>query len=322
MITVQNLIEIDHIPEETDVSLGLLVDFYEKYLCKYIFLFELANGESVKLIFRDATEVFHVSGIEHIYSGNVMNGRRFLEGIKTGTVDLNSVRNINPNAYKDFELRIRSMFCIDTIIKKCEYLLFANGKIPETDIPVRYLLFKGLDGKNIHLGIDTYKMGRPYFARTLLVTDGGQKEKFIDRADKRLRVLNIQIKEKDTDKVVQTIAREKATFLAKDMVKQVADEWLHKEFVRIIEEYISKTAESNDFASAKAGVSRKQYSEWKHLLMEFIQKQKPLMVERVEKLDPYWAAKLVGEAIREYDKSSLHKIQNSIDNFINRKVTS
>lgn len=111
-----------YIPSESDISLELLVDFYEDYLCKRIFIFTLRDGQVVKLFFRDATELFHVSGIDHVYEGVPMDGSRFIQEIKAGNIDLTTVKNVNAAAYKDYEIRVRSMACIDTIIKNCEYL--------------------------------------------------------------------------------------------------------------------------------------------------------------------------------------------------------
>ena len=39
MLSVSDLININYIPDEDDISLQLLIDFYEEYLCKRIFIF-------------------------------------------------------------------------------------------------------------------------------------------------------------------------------------------------------------------------------------------------------------------------------------------
>ena len=43
MLSVSNLVDIKYIPAESDISLKLLVDFYEDYLCKRIFIFTLRD---------------------------------------------------------------------------------------------------------------------------------------------------------------------------------------------------------------------------------------------------------------------------------------
>ena len=69
MLRVCDLININYVPNEKEISLKLLVDFYEQYLCRRIFIFTLKNGEVVKLFFKDASEIYHISGIDHIYDG-------------------------------------------------------------------------------------------------------------------------------------------------------------------------------------------------------------------------------------------------------------
>ena len=229
MLAVSDLIDINYIPSENDISLELLVNFYEDYLCKRIFIFTLRDGRVVKLFFRDATEVFHVSGIDHVYEGVPMDGSRFLQEIKAGNVDLETVKNVNPAAYRDYEIRIRSMACIDTIIKNCEYLWYPSGKIPDSEIEVKYLLLKGLDEKNLHLGIDTYKANRPYFAKTLLITEGDKVGKFIAKADERLKVSKLEIRDKDTNQLFVCVERELAEHTALAEAKRYAKEWLDKE---------------------------------------------------------------------------------------------
>ena len=73
MLTVKDLIDINYIPQEGEVSLELLKEFYEDYLCDKIYLYTLMNGSEIKLILRNSTEIFHISGIDHIYSGNPMD---------------------------------------------------------------------------------------------------------------------------------------------------------------------------------------------------------------------------------------------------------
>ena len=88
MLRVCDLININYVPNEKEISLKLLVDFYEQYLCRRIFIFTLKNGEVVKLFFKDASEIYHISGIDHIYDGIPMDGSRFLKEIQSGKMEL------------------------------------------------------------------------------------------------------------------------------------------------------------------------------------------------------------------------------------------
>lgn len=247
MLSVSDLIDINFILSEIDISLELLVDFYEDYLCKRIFIFTLRDGQVVKLFFRDATELFHLSGIDHVYEEVPMDGSRFIQEIKAGNIDLGTVRNVNAAAYKDYEIRVRSMACIDTIIKNCEYLWYPSGKIPDSEIEVKYLLLKGLDGKNLHLGIDTYKVNRPYFARNLLITEGDNAGRFIGKADERLKVSKLEIRDKDTNQLLISVERELAEQTALTEVRKYADEWFSKELPILLRNHFMEPAGNKIF---------------------------------------------------------------------------
>lgn len=376
MLSVSDLIDINYIPSESDISLKLLVDFYEEYLCKRIFIFTLRDGQVVKLFFRDATELFHISGIDHVYEGIPMDGSRFIQEIKAGNINLTTVKNINAVAYKDYEIRIRSMACIDTIIKNCEYLWYPSGKIPDSGIEVKYLLLKGLNEKNLHLGIDTYRVNRPYFVRTLLITEGDNAGKFIGRADERLKVSKLEIRDKDTNQLLVFVERELAEKTALAEVERYSEEWFSEELPILLKNHFAKFGRNKMFDAFMQSISFEWIQkiikiddnveavwsmkeeavdsrEWFALLLKvlsdklsdeisvrtllaispelvvefetilsgcirtsdkkawslacrkYIEQNKSDIENKVEKLDSYWAGKLVGEAIRKYEKEYL-----------------
>lgn len=376
MLSVSDLIDINYIPSESDISLELLVDFYEDYLCKRIFIFTLRDGQVVKLFFRNATELFHVSGIDHVYEGVPMDGSRFIQEIKAGNIDLGTVKNVNTAAYRDYEIRVRSMACIDTIIKNCEYLWYPSGKIPDSEIEVKYLLLKGLDEKNLHLGIDTYKVNRPYFTRTLLITEGNNAGKFIGKADEKLKVSKLEIRDKDTNQLLIIVERELAEQTALAEVEKYSEEWFSKELPILLKKHFFESVGNKIFDALtqcisyewmqKVGTIDKDIetawnmkeeeadsSEWLRLLLDvlneklsdvifvrailaispelitqhevlltdcirasnkkawslacrkYIEQNKSDIKDKVKKLDSYWVGKIVGEAIRKYDKEEL-----------------
>lgn len=391
MLSVNDLIDINYIPSEDEISLQLLVDFYEEYLCKKIYIFTLKNGKVIKLFFRDGSEIFHVSGIDHIYEGVPIDGSRFLQGVKDNEIDLNTVENVNAAAYKDYILRIRSMACIDTIIKKCEYLWYPEGKIPDSQIEVKYLLLKGLDEKNLHLGIDTYKENRPYFTKTLLVTEGNTADKFIGKADERLRVAKLEIRDKDTNELLVCVEREVAEGKVKAEIKRYTEEWYENEFQSLILEYLLVSASTKvfDFMLQKLNynifhkiistdsdiqtafemkesiteekewielflgifgeklsdmhfvnkfmkivlhdfqdyellllrsINRDNRSVWKTNIKKMLADKRTDIHSEIDKLDCYTSGKILGDAIREYEKDELNvQLNQKIEEYISQK---
>lgn len=341
MLRVCDLININYVPNEKEISLKLLVDFYEQYLCRRIFIFTLKNGEVVKLFFKDASEIYHISGIDHIYDGIPMDGSRFLKEIQSGKTELETVEKVNAVAYTDYIDRIRSMFCIDTIIKNCEYLYYSDGKIPESNIKVTYLLLKGLDGKSLHLGIDTYRKGRPYFTRTLLVTEGNNAMKFVNKADEKLKVTKLEICDKDTNEVVETVKREEAVVVVRKLVDEITEKWIQTEFEENISNFMIqpevvykidvflKNKEKNDVDSniwmqfLQKIVPRTQKNIWINLWRSRIDEEKVRIRNIVDSLDPYWSGKIVGEEIRKFEKNEFSKrLQKIVNCYLEDKIKS
>lgn len=354
MLEVNDLININYIPEEREISLSLLIDFYEQYLSKRVFIFTLENNEKVKLFFRKTSEIFHISGIDHIYEDVPMDGSRFVEEVKNMNMDINTLKEVNLPVYKDYAMRIRSMFCIDAIIKNCEWLYYSNGKIPNTDIPVTYLLLKSLDGKKLHLGIDTYKKGRPYFARTLLITEGSFENKFIERAKSCFKVSKLEIKDKCTDCLLECINRKEAELYVKNEVERITEKWTKTVFEtelwnfftnfdtskNIISEMgkllkdnkqscfndanmLRKVIEDNEGnikISLLNRIKKQQKVDWIKKLSTEIEKHRAEIRQQTDVLDPYWAGKLVGEGIRRYKKEEIPiKLRNEIEFYLDKK---
>lgn len=206
MLTISDLMNRGTLPSEKDISLELLLGFYEQYLCKRIFSFTLEDETKVKIAFKDASEIFHLIGANHIYGKTHMTGSRFAEGVRQSVITLETLKKHSKRRYKDRVERICAFACLDAVLRESEYLWFEAGEIPESRIKVRYLLLRTIDGKNVHLGIDQ-SGGYTYYPKTLLVTKGSSKDKFINLASTRLKVTKLEIIDKNSDTILEVIER-------------------------------------------------------------------------------------------------------------------
>lgn len=275
MLSVQDLINKRDIPDENDISLELLIAFYEEYLNKRIFLFKLDNGVTIKLLFNDVNDIFHIAGIHQIYRDSDLShvkASEFIEDVRNGNVTLQYLRSLNVNSYKDFIPRIRSFLCIDRIIKNSEYLYYSQGIIPDTSIKVKYLLLKNASNRKLHLGIDNYKRNpNNFYAKTLLVTES---DKFIDRATSQHRVNRIVIINRETGEVEEIIDRQLAYIKADEFLHDKAMKWLK----------IMHDVKFQDFK-------------------RYIRSTKQDLILEISKYDKYWSAKIATESIQRYLKN-------------------
>ncbi len=296
MLSICDLINRESLPQEQEISLRLLMDFYEKYLCTRVFIFTLEDDIEVKIIFTDGSEVFHLLGANHIYANTPMTGKRFAKGVRDESITLASLRKLNAKAYRDYLDRICSLACIDAVLKKSEYLWFKDGRIQGSGIEVKYLLLKNIDEKSLHLGIDRRHEDRPYFAKTLLVTEGIRRNKFIDLANASFKVKRLQIRDKASDVLLEDIQRERARFTADEQVRTYARKYLERNKGNLT--FLTLT-------------EREIKTELKH----YIEGQTEEIRVAVAGQDPYCTKKIVAEAVRKYLKKDA---QASIQGFKHR----
>lgn len=295
MLTTNDLININYIPDESDISLELLLNFYEQHLGKHLYKFTLSNDDVIKLIFSDSSKLFHLIGANHIYDKKNMNGTKFVAEIRSKNITLETMKNYSPKQYKDYIERIRSIFCTDSLLKKCECLSFQKGHIPDSSIGIKYLLLRVFDDINLHLGINTYKEDRPYFPQTMLLTEGGAKDKYIERADEKLSVKKLEIIDIKTDTVIETIDREKAIQLAEQKVIYVADDWIEKELDKLIDEKISLRSINK-------------------ILKDYLDSHKSEIESEIKSLDPYLFKKIAAQSIRQFAKDQFcNRILSYVD---------
>lgn len=294
MLTVNDLININEIPEESDISLDLLVDFYEQHLNKFEYQFTLDNDEIIKLRFRDASEIYHLVGIRHIYekAGIQMSGDKFVDKVKINNLTFNDLQNINPKEYKRFNLRMRSFVCVNSLLKRCDCLFFPDGKIPGSEIGAKYLLLRHFNDVNLHLGINTYKEDRPFFAKTLLPTDGAVKEKYIERAKEKFSIKKLEIIELKTERIIETIDREKAIQTAKSDIWKLAENWISKKVSEAQKEGVLESLKGRDL---------------KKELETHLRSNKNTLETNVMNHDAYLTGKIVMNAIHGYIKNDFQE---------------
>ena len=318
MLTVKDLINIKRIPNESEISLQLIVEFYETYIMKRFYTYHLTNGTTIKLSFSDLGEIFHISGVDHVYVNDpLMTPPRFIDEIKkidpvtskSIGINFSNLAAVNPVVYSDYSVRIRSMCCLDTILMNSEYLSFNSGVIPNTEnnIKVRYLLLTGIDGKNLHLGIDSPKKGATFFAKTLLIT-GKQSTKYIDRADEVLEIDSIVVSERGTKNIIETINRKQAKDKARELISNIVNDWIENSLRPKIHDLLN---------SGKKRPACDTKNKWKYELMQLIKANLSTILPIINGYDQYKADDYIAEITNEYKIKAREIIQNVLDDIRN-----
>ena len=145
------------------------------------------------------------------------------------------------------------------------------------------MLLKNIDDKSLHLGINQKHEEKPYFAKTLLVTEGTRRSKFIDLADASFKVKRLQIRDKESDILLEDIQRERARITADEQVRIYG----RKYFEQNKENLVLFTLPE-----------REVKTRLKHYIEENIEEIRAIVATQ----DPYWTKKIVAEAARKYLK--------------------
>lgn len=165
MLTTNDLLLQDTMPQWADISLTLYKEFSESILFKTTFRYYTADGKVFDVNFKE-WGIYHMLAIHHI-DYHIKN-EDFFCAIDNG-LDFATFRADKMKRYRlmDNKDRIRMFACVYQILKNGNCFYVQEGKIPDTDIKVDYLLYKLIDEKGINVGI-RYE-DNTYVPLTLLV---------------------------------------------------------------------------------------------------------------------------------------------------------
>lgn len=158
MFTTKDLLKQDSMAKWEDISLSLYKEFVETILFKRTFRYYTKNGQTFDVNFKE-WGIYHMLAIQHI-DNRIKKNKFFSEidnGLEFGTFRADKMKRARLMDNKD---RIRMFACVYQILKAGNCFYVPNGKIPDTDIEVDYILYKLIDEKGVNVGIryedDTY----------------------------------------------------------------------------------------------------------------------------------------------------------------------
>ena len=181
MLTKEDLLTLDRIPEVSEVSLSLYKDFAEEFLFKRKFHYLLLDGTTVDIRFNEKG-MHHMLGIQHtklhIADTDLFNA------IDNGLLiqDIIDKKNLYSSYPKrTAKLRIESFACIYTVMKNGSAFYFPNQEIKGA-IKMDYILYQLFtDTKNhsVNIGIKEMDNCGYLIGRTILNASGNRAEKII-----------------------------------------------------------------------------------------------------------------------------------------------
>ncbi len=205
MLTKNDLLGINNISNISDISLLLYKKFFDDILCKRLFIYSLEDDSKVILAFQE-THLLHILGAQHIL-GIKYKATKFNNGINSGRMTFKELQKRNNIVFNDFTDRFFNFSNLYHVITNCSMIYFDKKTYEKNKLSnesslmdFSYILYKDLENRKIHAGLDTFNNGRSFYCKSLMVTSV-QNDKLI-REQKPIAINNIRVIDKKTTNVL------------------------------------------------------------------------------------------------------------------------
>lgn len=170
MLTTDELLNLTRIPKISEISLKLLQEFYDIYICPNIYVFEMEDNNIIKLEFLDVN-LCHLMGFQHIvpYKLNKFySGENGYMGIFNEEITIKKLRSINEQKFARDKDKILCFSYLYQLLRKCKIIKFDRSK-NHSKISCEFILHDSQYERRIHLGIEKDEKRDVYYPRTFFI---------------------------------------------------------------------------------------------------------------------------------------------------------
>lgn len=197
MLTCESLYKCTKNPRINEISLDLLLSYYEKYLMPFIYRYNIKNESgidfNIELRF-DKRNFCHLLGIESIvkYTVNrdeIINykSEKGWERIKSGELNFTELKGKNKRGFNDCKSKYVFFYLIPKIIDQPKAVIYDKTKVQGgTRIDCKMIFYDQLQNSYVHLALEYDEELNYYIARSFLIekiTEKNTGKKFIDNQD-------------------------------------------------------------------------------------------------------------------------------------------
>lgn len=170
MLTTDELLNLTRLPKISEISLKLLQEFYDIYICPNTYVFHLENENIIKLEFLDVN-LCHLMGLQHIVpykSQKFYSGENGYMGIFNGDITINKLKSIDQWKFSRDKDKILCFSYLYQLLRHCEIIRF-NKITGHSKISCEFILYDTHYERRIHLGIEKDEKRGMYYPRTFIV---------------------------------------------------------------------------------------------------------------------------------------------------------
>lgn len=152
VLSIQDLLYLNDLPTEEQVTLQLLADFYEEHICRQIFHYIIRDKRrNIRLRFR-TIDLPHLLGIHKMKTGSTYRGRKGFPELKNGNLTLEVLKKASLGGYESTIYRILYFPFLYQLIHHPKFMIF-NPQVAGSMIDAEFMLFNQYSGRYLHLGI-------------------------------------------------------------------------------------------------------------------------------------------------------------------------
>lgn len=164
MLTLEQLKTIEETPDESDISLKLLADFYEEYISNRNYELELEDGTI--LVFSAENRHFpHLIGLHkfhdrsHSHSNRLLYSKKQLkkdtgfDNLKNNRITLQDLKSVGGNTkrYKNYKKRILNFPFSYQLLRASVFISYDKDKVEKnTDIKGDYIFVNDIGNDKLH----------------------------------------------------------------------------------------------------------------------------------------------------------------------------
>lgn len=166
-LSVQDLLDLEKMPAEDEITLQTIALFYEEHLCNRIFYYKIRDKRrDIKLHFR-TFDLPHLLGVHKVKTGSAFRGRKGFPELKLGKLTLEMLKQANVGGYESVIQRILHFPFLHQLMHNPSFLIF-NPQIAGSMIDAEFMLYNVFSGRYIHLGIKKEESTDMYIPVTFL----------------------------------------------------------------------------------------------------------------------------------------------------------
>lgn len=151
-LSIQDLLQLNKLPTEQQITLQLLADFYDEHICHQIFHYKIRDKRrDIRLHFK-TIDLPHLLGIHKVKSGSAFRGKRGFPELKSGIMTFDVLKKANLGGYESIVHRILHFPFLYQLIHQPNFIIF-NPQIAHSQINAEFMLYNQYSGRYIHLGI-------------------------------------------------------------------------------------------------------------------------------------------------------------------------